>query len=147
MNKWLRYGMAGVLIFGLILVRRFEEILFYDPFLQYFKGDFMRGNFPEYDTPKIALNIFFRYALNSVLTLGIIGVLFADWRKVRFTAIILTIIFLVLLPIYLYMAHIQFSIGENIGFYIRRFLIQPILLLLLIPAFYYLDFQKKQTED
>ena len=30
-NKYLRYAIAVLLVFGLILVRKFEDVLFYDP--------------------------------------------------------------------------------------------------------------------
>lgn len=147
MKKWLRFLLAGILIFGLILVRKFEDILFYDPFLSYFKGDTLNQSFPEYDDFKIILNISFRYLLNSLLTLGIIALIFKDRRKVKFTAIVLLLFLIVLLPVYLYFIHIQFSLGENIGFYIRRFLIQPMLLLILIPAFYYQNYLTSTKEE
>lgn len=144
MNKWLRYFLIAVFIFGLILVRRFENDLFYDPFLAYFKGDFLHAQFPDVDFSLISIHIVFRYLINSILTLAIIGLLFMDKQKVKFTALILFGFLVLLLPLYLYMIKTEFSIGVNIGFYIRRFLIQPMLLLILIPAFYYQKFLTEQ---
>ena len=43
--KWHRYLLIAVLTIGLILVRYFEDVLFYDPFLAYFKGDFLNTAF------------------------------------------------------------------------------------------------------
>ncbi|NLN34052.1 MAG: exosortase F system-associated protein [Flavobacteriaceae bacterium] len=145
MNKWIRYIFTAVLIFGLILVRKYEDILFYDPFLAFFKGDFLNKEFPEYDLARISIHIIFRYLLNSILTLGIIGLLFWSWKYVKFTALVLLGFLLILLPLYLFMIESEFSIGENLGFYIRRFLIQPMVLLILIPAFYYQKFLKNQN--
>lgn len=145
MNKWIRYIFTTVLIFGLILVRKYEDILFYDPFLAFFKGDFLNKEFPEYDLARISIHIIFRYLLNSILTLGIIGLLFWSWKYVKFTALVLLGFLLILLPLYLFMIESEFSIGENLGFYIRRFLIQPMVLLILIPAFYYQKFLKNQN--
>ena len=145
MNKWIRYIFTAVLIFGLILVRKYEDILFYDPFLAFFKGDFLNKEFPEYDLARISIHIIFRYLLNSILTLGIIGLLFWSWKYVKFTALVLLGFLIILLPIYLFMIESEFSIGENLGFYIRRFLIQPMVLLILIPAFYYQKFLKNQN--
>lgn len=144
MSKWIRYIFTAVLIFGLILVRKYEDILFYDPFLAFFKGDFLNKEFPEYDLARISIHIIFRYLLNSILTLGIIGLLFWSWKYVKFTALVLLGFLLILLPLYLFMIESEFSIGENLGFYIRRFLIQPMVLLILIPAFYYQKFLKNQ---
>lgn len=145
MSKWIRYIFTAVLIFGLILVRKYEDILFYDPFLAFFKGDFLNKEFPEYDLARISIHIIFRYLLNSILTLGIIGLLFWSWKYVKFTALVLLGFLLILLPLYLFMIESEFSIGENLGFYIRRFLIQPMVLLILIPAFYYQKFLKNQN--
>ena len=145
MSKWIRYIFTAVLIFGLILVRKYEDILFYDPFLAFFKGDFLNKEFPEYDLARISIHIIFRYLLNSILTLGIIGLLFWSWKYVKFTALVLLGFLIILLPIYLFMIESEFSIGENLGFYIRRFLIQPMVLLILIPAFYYQKFLKNQN--
>jgi|SRR5690606_21580460 len=137
MNKWLRYGWAAVLIFGLILVRKFEAELFYDPFLAYFKSDFYHSEFPPYDLGKVILNILFRYFLNLLLSVLIIGLIF--WRKnyMKYTVYVWIGFLILFLPLYVYFIETEFSLGENYGFYIRRFLIQPILLLLLIPAFFY----------
>lgn len=143
MNKWLKYSLVVLLVFGLILIRKFEDFLFYDPFLMFFKGDFLHAEFPSYNLGKVSLNIGFRYALNSIISLGIIQLLFENKQKTLFTALVLLAFFIILLPLYLYMIKIQFSIGENIGFYIRRFLIQPMIVLILIPAFYYQQYLNK----
>lgn len=137
MKKWLRFFLITTLIFGLILVRAFENQLFYDPFLKFFKGDFLHSPLPEYNLTKVAFGIVFRYFLNSILSLGIIWLIFRDFRKLKFTALVLVGFLIILLPIYLYMIEIDFRFGENVGFYIRRFLIQPMILLVLIPAFYF----------
>lgn len=147
MNKYLRYSLVVLLVFGLVLVRGFEEKLFYDPFLVYFKTGFSGKALPDYDLTKVSLHILFRYSLNGLLSLGIIGLLFWDLKKVKFSAMVLGMAFLVLLPIYIWMIETDFSIGENLGFYFRRFLIQPIFLMILVPAFYYLEFQKKQAAE
>ncbi len=145
-RKWLNYLIAFALVFGLILVRMYESQLFYDPFLQYFKGDYFNAEFPKYDLNKIGLNIVFRYVLNTLISLGIIWFLFKDKQKLRFTIFVSLVFLIVLLPIYLYMIKTEFSIGQNIGFYIRRFLIQPMLVLMLVPAFFYHQYLTKREK-
>lgn len=140
MNKWLRYVLAAVLVFFLVLVRKYETDLFYDPFLQYFKGDFINNEYPEYDLTKVILSIISRYVINAIISILIIGLIFWSRKYMLFTSYVFAGFFLVLLPIYIYFVETEFSLGENMGFYIRRFLIQPILLLILIPAFYYQQF-------
>lgn len=146
MTKWLRFLLIPLLIFGLILVRGYEEVLFYDPFLAFFKGDYLHNPLPEHDLTKIAINVSFRYLLNSALSVGIIWLLFQDIRKLKFTAFVLIAFLIILLPLYLYMIEIGFKLGENVGFYIRRFLIQPMILLILIPAFYYYDYMGRLNQ-
>lgn len=147
MYKPLRYTIVALFVFGLILVRRFEDSLFYDPFLNYFKGDFINNAFPNYNLNKIIVSISSRYFINSILSLGIIWFLFLDKRKVKFTAWVMIGFFFVLLPLYIWMIQTNFSIGDNVGFYIRRFLIQPMLVMILIPAFYYQDYLTKQKTN
>ena len=143
-NKFLRYAGVIVLIFGLILVRKFEDTLFYDPFLDYFHfvGE---KKFPEIDYLNLNLSIIFRYFINSILTVLIVLLLF--WKKsyVKFSIFILCIGLLILLPIYDYLISTKFSSGEMVFFYIRRFLIQPMFLLILVPCFYYQEIQHKKT--
>lgn len=142
MNKWVRYAIAAGLVFCLILVRAFETKLFYDPFLAFFKGDFYNKEFPYYDLVRVILNVTSRFLLNSILSILVIWFLFWNKQYVKYACYILIGFFIVLLPIYIICIENQFQLGENFGFYIRRFLIQPYLLLILIPAFYY--HQQKQ---
>lgn len=134
MNKALRCAGIVLLLTGLVLVRKFETVLFYDPFLSYFRGKTGRAYYPEYDFSKIIIHITFRYSLNAVLSLALIWLIFFNRRYVWFSAYTYTALFILLLPVYMYLVLHYFELGDNIGFYIRRFLIQPILLLLLVPA-------------
>lgn len=135
MNKWLRYTLIALLVMSLVLVRKFESVLFYDPFLRYFHGKIGRAYYPDYDLPKVIWNVAFRFLLNAFLSLMIIWLIFLNKRYVTFSACIYFIFLLLLLPLYIYLVTHYFDMGNNLGFYIRRFLIQPLLLLLLIPAF------------
>jgi exosortase F-associated protein len=134
-----------VIIFVLLLacVRAFEDALFYDPFSEYFKSDYLNLAFPEFDAWQLLFGMAFRYFLNSILSLAIIYVLFSDLALTKFAAF-LYVAFFVILIIGL-LALLQFSDNSNnfMLFYVRRFLIQPVLLLLFVPAFYY---QKQQLK-
>jgi len=85
MNKWLRYLLAMVSVFCLILVRGFEKELFYDPFLQFFKGDYINNQFPEYDLTKVILSIIGRYLINTIISVLIIGLIFWSRKYMLFT--------------------------------------------------------------
>lgn len=122
-------------------IRAFESKIFYDPFIAFYKSEYFHKPLPVFDAFKLFLNLVFRYSLNSALSLFIIYKIFLDKEILKVVAYLYFFIGLVLI--------ISFCIYVNISnsdymilFYIRRFLIQPILLVLFIPAFFY---QKKLT--
>ena len=127
-----------LVLFGLlILIRTFENELFYDPYLKFFENDYLYIDNPRREVFKLTLFTTLRYVLNSIISLGIIFMFFSDKNIVKFSAFIYSIAFVILISLFLY-----FVINPNqddyyIFFNIRRFLIQPLLLLLLLPAFYY----------
>lgn len=136
-KNWPKIITVGILALLLVAIRAFEDFLFYDPFSAYFKNDYLHLAFPEYDGFELFLNLFFRYFLNAILSLGIIYVLFNDSELTRFTTVLYGILFAIL--IFGFFGILAFSDHENnfALFYIRRFLIQPLFLLLFVPAFYY----------
>ncbi len=121
------------------LIRGFENQLFYDPFLTYFKAE-NTTIYPEYNAMKLYLGLFFRYFLNSLTSLAILYVLFRDKNLVQFATFIYGLFFiLLLLSFFIFLNYFDES-QKMMLFYIRRFLIQPIFILLFIPGFY---FQRK----
>ncbi|WP_163397911.1 exosortase F system-associated membrane protein [Flavobacterium fluviatile] len=123
-----------VLCFGLI--RNFENQLFYDPFLVYFEADFDVLPFPQVDNFKLFAGLLFRYALNTALSLVLIYALFRDIEVLKFTTF-LYVFFLVLLLAAFFIILEFYPNASWLLFYVRRFIIQPIFVLLFIPAFYY----------
>jgi exosortase F-associated protein len=124
-------------LFGFI--RAFENRMFYDPFLDYFKAE-NPANYPKFDWLALLLSLFFRYVLNAVISIGLLYVLFEDLDLLRFSTFLFCVFFVILLVLF---SVILFYFDESqrmILFYVRRFLIQPIFILLFIPGFY---FQKK----
>lgn len=134
MNKWIRYSLVAILVLLLILVRKYEGSLFYDPFLKYFHGRIDRAFYPDYDLMKVLLSVVFRYAVNTIISLGIIWLIYCNKSFVRFSLMVYVLFFIALLPVYIYLVQHYFELGNNFGFYVRRFLIQPILVLILVPA-------------
>lgn len=124
-----------LLVFALALIRFFESKLFYDPFLSFFKSEFQNKLLPEYNPLKLYLNLSFRYFLNSIISLGIIYVLFQS-KPILKLSLWLYLLFFVILIVLLFV-EINFFKDYLLLFYTRRFLIQPLFLILFIPAFYY----------
>ena len=127
-----------LVFFGLlILIRAFENELFYDPYLSFFKNDYLYIDNPRREIFKLTIYTTIRFLLNSAISLGIIFLFFKDRSIVKFSALVFAISYVILILFFLY-----FVINPNKEDYyifinIRRFLIQPLLLLRLLPAFYY----------
>ena len=130
-----------VMCFGLI--RTFESQLFYDPFLEYFESDFKSLPFPQADVVKLFLGLLFRYFLNTILSLILIYALFYDREILKFSSFLYMFFFVLLFGMFFLILN-YFPDGSWLLFYVRRFIIQPIFILLFIPAFYYqqLNFKK-----
>lgn len=136
MHKVLKYGLLLVLGVLLILIRVFEERLFYDPYLSFFKNDYLYLDSPRQETFKLTVFTVLRYVINSLLSLAILFVLFKDKSIVKFSVIIYAIALVILLALFLYFVISPAQEDYYLFFNVRRFLIQPLILLLLIPAFY-----------
>jgi exosortase F-associated protein len=132
-----KIGILMILLLLLLLVgvRAYENKLFYDPFL-----DFQHQDLPQFDALQLFLGLLFRYVINMILSLGVLYFLFREkqimvvafWMYVFFFSVLIFSFFLLLFynPDYMML------------FYVRRFLIQPLFLILFVPAFYYQKFVK-----
>ena len=137
LNNKLRLIQFLFLVVLLVLIRAFENQLFYDPFLDFFKKDFTKLRLPSVNSTQLFRALLFRYTLNTAISLGVIYLIFKEIMMVKFAFILYYFLFMILIVAFFY---IIFFTRENhtwILFYIRRFLIQPIFLLLFVPGFYY----------
>lgn len=132
-----RFFLILLTIFGLVLVRIYENQLFYDPFLSFFKTDYQNKSLPDLNKWLLFLNLFLRYLLNSFLSLIIIRLLFQEKGLLVFSGYLFSFLFLVLILLFFGYLNLSEQPDYLILFYIRRFLIQPLFLVLFIPAFYY----------
>ena len=139
-NKRIRYIGIFIAIILIICIRLFEDKLFYDPFLHFFKSDYQNKPLPNFESFKLLLNLFLRYLANTLLSILIIYLLFQNKMHVKIASFLYLILFVMLIIVFSYLIFGSDNPDYLLLFYVRRFLIQPILLLLLIPAFY---FQKK----
>ncbi|WP_047544729.1 exosortase F system-associated membrane protein [Psychroserpens sp. Hel_I_66] len=127
-----------LVLFGLlVLIRVFETSLFYDPYLLFFKSDYLHMDFPKREILKLTLFTTLRYVLNTVISLGIIYLFFKDRSIVKFSMLVYAIAYLILIVFFLYFVIKPRQEDYYLFFNFRRFLIQPIFLILLVPAFYY----------
>nr|WP_321244179.1 exosortase F system-associated protein [uncultured Psychroserpens sp.] len=127
-----------LILFGfLVLIRVFENELFYDPYLMFFKSDYLHMDFPRREILKLSLFTTLRFVLNTAISLGIIYILFRDKSIVKFSSIVYGVAYIILMLFFLYFVINPRQEDYYLFFNFRRFLIQPLLLLLLVPAFYY----------
>jgi exosortase F-associated protein len=137
LNNKLRLIQFLFLVVLLVLVRAFENQLFYDPFLDFFKKDFAKLRLPSFNSTQLFLGLLFRYTLNTAISLGIIYVLFKDVAMVKFAFVLYYFFFMILIVAFFYIVYFAHEHSNWILFYVRRFLIQPIFVLLFVPGFYY----------
>ncbi|GGD13907.1 exosortase F system-associated membrane protein [Hyunsoonleella pacifica] len=137
MSKPLKYILLIVLFALLILIRFFEDTLFYDPYLTFFQNDYLYLDSPRREVFKLVAFTTLRYVLNSIISLGILFVIFRDASTLKFSSIIFGIAYVVLIVLFLFFISNPKQEDYYLFFNIRRFLIQPIILILLLPAFYY----------
>jgi exosortase F-associated protein len=120
----------------------FESNLFYDPYISFFKNDYLYNSAPEFESFKLIAFAVLRYLLNTIISLAILYVFFKDKDIVKFSAIVYGIAFIILIFMYLYFVFNPKQETYYLLFNVRRFLIQPIILILLLPAFYYHKLKK-----
>lgn len=134
--------MIFFLVSLLFLVRAFEENLFYDPLIVYFQNDYLYLPVPSIDSWRLILNMLMRYIINSAISLGIIYLIFRKKSYIKFSSFFFMTAFMLLIIFFGILLRTKFESGYLLPFYIRRFIIHPLFLFLLLPAFYY---QKKLT--
>lgn len=137
MSKSTRYILITLSILALSAIRFFEEYLFYDPYLQFFKNDYLYIDSPRREALKLSFYTTLRYALNTVISLGILYLAFKDKNVIKFSVLIYVLAYMFLLAGFLYFVINPRQEDYYLFFNLRRFLIQPLILLVLLPAFYY----------
>lgn len=138
--------LAGVLLLVtlLALLRLYEKQLFYDPFLEFFKGEFQNAPLPNYKAAPLFFGIFCRYLLNSGVSLAIIFVIYKDAQLLKVVSFLYLIFFVLLVVAFFALLYFCEKPDVLVLFYLRRFLLQPLFLVLFLPAIYY---QKKKLQS
>jgi len=144
LQKRYRLIIIGFLFLLLVIVRAFEGVLFYDPFVEYFKNDYLKQPIPNFSGSYLLWNMIFRYALNTIISLAIIYFAFENYDFLKFSVKFYAIAFLFLAFAFFVILKGELRQGYLFAFYIRRFLIHPLFVLLLLPAFYYKQLTSKE---
>lgn len=142
-KKWSNILIIVILFVLLIGIRYFENY-FYDPLQTYFHNEYLHNKLPEINTIKLLFHIFLRYLLNSIISITIIWIAFRKKSYISFCIYFYSIAFLVLIIAFALALQTKFEHYYLFGYYVRRFLIHPVFVLLLLPAFYY---QSKKLQE
>ncbi len=144
MNKVLKVLGIIALAALLVLIRAFEDALFYDPLLHFFEMDYKSMPLPEMDTFALQTGIALRFLLNTIISLAILWLVFQDRGIIKLSLILYSFLFAILFMAFSFIIFTsEESSGHFILFYVRRFLIQPLFLLILLPAFYFQKYKSR----
>ncbi len=134
-----RYRIIPITLLILLLaaVRFFEDSLFYDPLIEFYRSDYLLGIIPPMDMAKLMLNLTLRFLLNTVISLAIIYIGFRDLNIVKFSVVLYALLYVIATSVFIFLV-LNIEREHYLAlFYVRRFLIHPLFLLILLPAFYY----------
>lgn len=140
--KIVDFLLVALCVLTLAFIRFFEETLFYDPFLKYFKNDYLNLSFPSFNGIGLFFSLLFRYVLNASLSIAVIYFLFKDISLTKFASVLYLVLFLILILMFFGIVLFFDEKCNFILFYVRRFIVQPLFLVLFVPAFY---IQKKHS--
>ncbi len=146
-NKTATYLFAAMVILLLVSVRLFEN----EWFPEKLTGYFATGKYLEEPLPVLSFrdyfNIFLRFAVNSVLSVVLLHLLFND-RKLTLWAIRFLAVAGILVFVAFWLTTHWFRPADyRVVFYLRRVLIQPIGLFILLPVFYLSHLIAKNNEN
>ncbi|HET8809842.1 MAG TPA: exosortase F system-associated protein [Flavobacteriaceae bacterium] len=133
----------GFLFVLLACIRFFETELFYDPLISFYKGKYLTQEPPVFEEWKLIMHTIFRYGLNTFFSLLILWAAFRKKNILKFAGLIYGLAFFIFCVIFGYLLFNMKPENYMALFYVRRFLIQPLFILLLLPAFYYQQNLKK----
>lgn len=132
-----RIFQIGILVLLLVIVRFFEDVIFYDPLIEFFRSDYLLGIIPPMDMAKLMFNLTLRFWINSIISLAIIYISFRDLNILKFSTILYGVLYVTATAIFIFLV-LNIEKEHYLAlFYVRRFLIHPLFLLILLPAFYY----------
>ncbi|UJH89821.1 exosortase F system-associated protein [Antarcticibacterium sp. 1MA-6-2] len=137
----------GFLIGLLVLIRFFETSLFYDPLINFFKLEYLLNKTPDFEAARLLINVAFRFALNTLISLAIIYVAFFDKNILKFSTALFLLLFLICFPVFFFFVYTIENQNFMALFYVRRFLIHPIFVIILLPAFYYYRLKTRKNNN
>lgn len=138
--KFFSFKSFLLILFAIVafaLLRFFQENIFYDPFISFFKSNYQNESYPSLVISKFYFSTIFRYIINSFLSLLVIHTIFKNRDILKFISVLYLFFGIILVFLLIWELHFSTTKSPFLLFYIRRFLIQPLFLLLFIPALFF----------
>lgn len=145
MNRFITIIGVGLGIALLVGVRVVGSTVFYDPLIDFYHSDYKTLPFPALEYGKYALNIALRFLLNSMISLGIIYLLFRSVKHVIVSSWVLLVTGLIGIGILMFLLFVLEDPSKQAVFYVRRLLIHPLMLFILVPALYFQELNNKKS--
>jgi len=132
-----KHIIIAILLLILIAIRLFEKEFFNDGLITFFQYDYLHKSLPAISISHILFIDSIRFWLNTFISIGILYLLFHQKGIIRFLSLFYGTIYIILITTMWYLLS-HYEAGEYLAlFYVRRFVIQPVLLFILIPALLY----------
>lgn len=144
MSKIIRIVFIAILFLTLVVLRGVFRDALYDPLTKFFGSIYMQNGFPSLNKLQYFITLCIRYTVNTGVSLLIIYLFFSKKEIVILALKIYIVVFLILNILFFLEFEFNFTNSYLVLFYVRRFLIHPLLLLVLLPAFYYQVLMKKK---
>ncbi|MGB3590798.1 MAG: exosortase F system-associated protein [Nonlabens sp.] len=128
-----------ILVVALILVRVFERYIFDTTLIDYFHGAFELKPIPDGNFLSIYLSISLRFLINSTISVAILYLIYSRKFYLNASLWVYFISFIVLSIAFLILIQGEGEFVKRALFYVRRFLIHPLLLFILAAGFYFMD--------
>jgi len=136
MKRNLRVVLVVFLFFCLIMVRALQAELFYDPLQDYFQNDYLYLPIPNIENKKLFFSYFSRYSINTILSMIILRVAFGNDSFSKTVLLFYVFAFVLLSSVFFGLIFFQIDLGHLFLFYLRRFIIYPVFVLVLLPYLY-----------
>ncbi|WP_438962740.1 exosortase F system-associated membrane protein [Nonlabens sp.] len=131
--------MVVALLFLMVGVRLFEVELFNDPLNNYFHSDFQKHPVPALNYIHVIAGTSLRYLFNMVISLWLLWYLYKKEMFIKAALWVYLFAFVILITAFIFLLHADSDLLKMALFYVRRFLIHPILLFIMVAGFYFLN--------
>jgi exosortase F-associated protein len=135
--------MVVLLVAGLVAVRGFEDLFFPDPLKVYFHSDFQLRPVPPVSMLEQIVVTSLRFLANMILSLWIVWYLYKKKAYVNASLWVYLFAYLLLMVAFCLLLTADSDLGKMGLFYVRRFLIHPLLLFVLVAGFYFLQHKNR----